>query len=187
MEEEKQGLENQSTINVVSTPKSKEPEKAGDLLPELEDNIHQSQSPSLVPTGVQVPASVIAGDQSQQFTSSSIPDEVKKWNWGAFLLTWIWGIGNGVFISLIALIPGAGFIMAIILGIKGGEWAWQTGRFASVEEYKKKQKAWAMWGIVYLILSLMLFYLFYYLLYKITSAPSIPNFNDYPSPNFDNI
>ncbi len=54
-----------------------------------------------------------------------IPKEVRGWNWGAFLLNWIWGMGNGVWISLLALIPFVGIIMAIVLGVKGSEWAWR--------------------------------------------------------------
>ena len=37
-----------------------------------------------------------------------IPDDLNRWNWGAFFLTWIWSLGNAVWIGLIALIPGVG-------------------------------------------------------------------------------
>ena len=40
----------------------------------------------------------------------AIPAEIKRWNWGAFLLNWIWGIGNQTYIALLALVPGFGFI-----------------------------------------------------------------------------
>jgi len=30
----------------------------------------------------------------------AIPAEIDRWNWGAFLLNWIWGIGNKTFIAL---------------------------------------------------------------------------------------
>ena len=51
----------------------------------------------------------------------------KKFNWGAFLLTWIWGLFNNTYITLIALpiafIPKfaslLGFLLAIYFGIKG--------------------------------------------------------------------
>ena len=32
---------------------------------------------------------------------SIVPNEVKKWNWGDFWLTWIWGIGNKSYISFL--------------------------------------------------------------------------------------
>lgn len=33
-------------------------------------------------------------------TRGPVPDEVKGWNWGAFFLTWVWGIGNRLWIVL---------------------------------------------------------------------------------------
>lgn len=83
---------------------------------------------------------------------SIIKREVRKWNWGAFLLTFIWGVGNGVYISLLAIIPGVNLIMAIILGIKGNEWAWCKNKCLTITEFKKQQKLWAKWGAVSIII-----------------------------------
>lgn len=55
----------------------------------------------------------------------------KKFNYGAFLLTWLWGIGNKTYITLlalvVALIPKFGIVLNLLLsfyfGIKGNEWA----------------------------------------------------------------
>ena len=41
---------------------------------------------------------------SGQGSSAVVPKEVHGWNWGAFLLNWIWGIGNNVWLALLALI-----------------------------------------------------------------------------------
>lgn len=156
MEEDKQPeASDQKPIEVVNTPESKDSNNKEGLSNQPSSSATRGQQPNPVPTGVQSPATAIASNENQQFASSDLPEEVKRWNWGAFFFTWIWGIGNGVLISLIALIPAASLIMAIVLGIKGGEWAWQTGRFASIEEYQKKQKAWAIWGLVFFILSLV--------------------------------
>lgn len=80
------------------------------------------------------------------------PEELNKWNWGAFFLNWIWAIGNKTWIGLLAISP-ISVIMYIILGIKGNEWAWQNRKFESVEQFKKVQKAWSIWGlIIFLVL-----------------------------------
>ncbi len=80
---------------------------------------------------------------------AEIPVEVDRWNWGAFLLTWIWGVGNGVFISLLVFIPFFGIlIMPFVLGAKGSVWAWRNGRWDSVEHFRRVQRAWAIWGAV---------------------------------------
>lgn len=77
----------------------------------------------------------------------AIPDGVKGWSWGAFLLNWIWAIGNRTWIGLLALVPLAGIIMAFVLGFKGREWAWQNKNWESVEHFNQVQKKWSFWGI----------------------------------------
>ncbi|MFH1776609.1 MAG: hypothetical protein ABH952_03505 [Candidatus Omnitrophota bacterium] len=37
--------------------------------------------------------------------------------------------------------------MAIILGIKGKEWAWQNKKWESIEYFQKIQKLWSYWAI----------------------------------------
>lgn len=85
---------------------------------------------------------------SGQGSSASVPKEIKGWNWGAFLLTWIWGLFHRVWLSLLVFIPYAGLVMAIILGIKGNEWAWQAEHYGSVEEFKKRERKWAIAGLI---------------------------------------
>jgi hypothetical protein len=80
--------------------------------------------------------------------TAEIPPELDRWNWGAFLLNWIWGIGNDTFIALLSLVPGLGFIMMIVLGLRGSRWAWRNGRWDSVEHFKHVQRRWAIWGVV---------------------------------------
>lgn len=81
------------------------------------------------------------------------PAELSGWNWGAFFLTWIWGIGNSVWIALISLISPLGLIMMFVLGAKGNEYAWHNRKFESVAQFKAVQKAWATWGLILFIIS----------------------------------
>jgi hypothetical protein len=85
-----------------------------------------------------------------------IPPEIKKWNWGAFFLTWIWGLCNEVYISLIALVPYVNIVMAFILGAKGNEWAWRNKRWDSIEDFNRIQKRWAYWGLAIIIILILL-------------------------------
>ena len=82
------------------------------------------------------------------FDPKTVPPEIKRWNWGAFLLNWIWGIGNQTYIALLALVPGFGFIWMIELGAKGSAWAWRNGHWDSVEHFKRVQRKWAIWGAI---------------------------------------
>ncbi|WP_211232031.1 pilin [Pseudoduganella violaceinigra] len=74
------------------------------------------------------------------------PPEVAGWSWGAFFFSWIWAIGNRTWIGLLALFPYLGFIMAIVLGVKGREWAWQNKRWDSIEHFNRVQRLWSIWA-----------------------------------------
>ena len=90
---------------------------------------------------------------SGQGLSATVPAEIIGWNWGAFLLTWVWGIGNRVWLALLALIPFplVGLAMAILLGVKGNEWAWQSKKWESIQQFRKTQRIWLYWGIAALL------------------------------------
>ncbi|MFC1945124.1 zinc-ribbon domain-containing protein [Chloroflexota bacterium] len=78
------------------------------------------------------------------------PSELNGWNWGAFLLGWIWGIGNNTYISFLTLIPFVGFIMAFVLGSRGNEWAWKNKQWNSVEHFTSVQDRWGIAGVAYI-------------------------------------
>jgi hypothetical protein len=101
--------------------------------------------------------------------SNVIPDGIKGWSWGAFTFNWIWAIGNRTWIGLLALIPYVGFIMAIVLGFKGREWAWKNKKWDSVEHFNRVQKIWSIWGVVLLIIALI----------GIFAAIAVPSYQDY--------
>ncbi|MCL1853858.1 MAG: hypothetical protein FWF88_12705 [Peptococcaceae bacterium] len=84
----------------------------------------------------------------------SLPPELKKWNWGAFSFNIWWGIGNKVWLSLLCFVPCMSFIMTIILGIKGNEWAWKTGKYKDLETFKAVQESWNAAGFIYFFVQL---------------------------------
>lgn len=76
-----------------------------------------------------------------------VPPEINKWNWGAFLLTWIWGIGNNTLVALLAFVPFINLVMPFVLGAKGSAWAWRNKKWESVDAFRKMQRKWALWGV----------------------------------------
>ncbi|MDR0528548.1 MAG: pilin [Zoogloeaceae bacterium] len=82
----------------------------------------------------------------REVRSEKIPDGVKGWSWGAFWLTWIWGLSHRVWSSLLVFIPFFGFVMWFVLGFKGREWAWEKGRWESVEDFNESQRRWSVAG-----------------------------------------
>ncbi|HAK90503.1 zinc ribbon domain-containing protein [Massilia timonae] len=85
-----------------------------------------------------------------------IPEGVKGWSWGAFLLNWIWAIGNRSWIGLLAMVPYVGWIMAFWLGFKGREMAWKNKQWDSLEHFNRVQRKWSQWGIGITIAAIVL-------------------------------
>ena len=86
-----------------------------------------------------------------------VPEQVKGWSWGGFYFTWLWGVCNGVWISLLTLIPYVGIVMMGVLGAKGKEWAWKKGTWTSVEEFQRIQHRWSIAaGIVFSVSCLLI-------------------------------
>lgn len=85
-------------------------------------------------------------------TPAEIPAELNRWNWGAFFLNWIWGIGNSVFIALLCLIPVVNLVMMIVLGLKGSEWAWRNRAWRDAEHFRSVQRKWAIAGVAIWVL-----------------------------------
>lgn len=79
---------------------------------------------------------------------SIVPQEIQKWNWGAFFLNWIWGIGNSTYIALLMFVPFVNVIMLFVLGAKGSKWAWQKRTWRDIEHFQRTQKKWAISGVI---------------------------------------
>ncbi|TGQ39676.1 MULTISPECIES: cytochrome c oxidase assembly factor Coa1 family protein [unclassified Mesorhizobium] len=79
---------------------------------------------------------------------AEIPAELDRWNWGAFFLNWIWGIGNSTFIALLALVPLVNIVMIFVLGARGSRWAWKNRTWRDAEQFRRTQRNWAIAGLI---------------------------------------
>ena len=73
------------------------------------------------------------------------------WNWGAFLLNWIWAWNNigavwGIAGLFSGVIPFGSMIFSVFMGIKGNDLAWENRHFNSIQEFKDVQGKWSAWG-----------------------------------------
>lgn len=114
---------------------------------------------------------------SGQGILSEVPKEILEWNWGAFLLGivqlgWMWGLNNRVKLALLTLIPVAGVIIAVMLGLNGSKWAWQNRQWDSIEEFKRIQKIWVYWGLA--ALPMLYFWLLFLIAIIIPSLSRSP-------------
>jgi hypothetical protein len=112
-----------------------------------------------------------AENTSGQGKRSIIPPEIKRWNWGAFFLNFIWALGNKTWIGLLTIVPLAGYVMPVILGFKGNEWAWKNKRWQSIDHFKRVQKKWAIWGACITIPLFISFYGLFFLAFQ-TGEPT---------------
>jgi hypothetical protein len=76
-----------------------------------------------------------------------MPAGVGQWNWGAFLLNWIWGLGNRTYIALLCLIPGVNLVMIFVLGAKGSQWAWKNKKWSDVVQFSRTQGVWSAFAL----------------------------------------
>jgi hypothetical protein len=87
------------------------------------------------------------GNTSGLGSKAAVPTALGDWNWGGFLLTWIWGIGNNVWWSFLVFVPLLGLmVMPWVLAFKGNEWAWRSRRWDNIDHFKRVQHTWAVWG-----------------------------------------
>jgi hypothetical protein len=91
-------------------------------------------------------------NSSGQGAKAIVPPEIDKWNWGAFLLNWIWGIGNSTFVALLMIVPLVNLVVPFVLGAKGNAWAWRNRKWESVAHFKATQRQWARWGVIVYVL-----------------------------------
>ncbi len=81
------------------------------------------------------------------------PEEIRGWNWGAFFLHLIWGMGNNTLVALFMLVPGINLFLPFVLGARGNEWAWQNKRWESIAQFQEVQRIWAICGILFALVS----------------------------------
>ncbi|MCJ8312450.1 MAG: hypothetical protein HRU38_05790 [Saccharospirillaceae bacterium] len=90
-------------------------------------------------------------NNSGQGPVDTYPEGVLGWSWGAFLLNWIWALGNKTPIGLLCLVPYLGFVFSFVLGAKGRKWAWEKKRWESVEHFNRVQKTWTIWSLILVV------------------------------------
>ena len=104
---------------------------------------------------------------------NDIPQGVKGWSWGAFLLAPFWAIGNKTWIGLLAFIPYVSWVMAVVLGIKGREWAWKNKKWRDIEHFRSVQRRWSVWAIS-IVVGLVMTRLFIIEPFRIPSSAMLP-------------
>jgi hypothetical protein len=119
-------------------------------------------------------------------SDAALPEELKGWNWGAFL--WgmigfapIWGYFNRVWIALVLVfvwvspfVPTvlrgpiiiAGLLVTVYLGFKGNELVWRARRWESADHFRRVQQGWMTWGLLIAVVQILVYLVFLYIARK---------------------
>jgi serine/threonine-protein kinase len=98
-----------------------------------------------------------------------LPASLRGFNWAAFILGPVWGLGNAVVPAIligIALwivlwvtyttVPVAGVaavvLGSLLIGYRGNEWAWRARKWQSGEQFRRVQQGWLLWAVVVAII-----------------------------------
>ena len=113
----------------------------------------------------------IAG-QLNDYTQLEVDEFLEKFNWGAFLSSWVWALFNHIYWPLviipISLVPYLGQIVSLFLcsyiGINGNQMAWKKSK-VSFCKFMLSQKKWIFIGIfLFLLFALIQFVAIYFTL-----------------------
>lgn len=91
----------------------------------------------------------------------TLPKEIRHFNWGAFLMNWIWGIMHKKYITLLyfpaCIIPILGpLAVSIWFGFAGNKWAWESKTWESTQKFNETQKNWIRLWFILLILGIII-------------------------------
>ena len=114
-----------------------------------------------------------------KITSKYPYDFTKEFNWGAFLGSWIWGLVNKSYITLLSFIVAPtpwGMYFALYCGLKGNEWAYKNKKWNNVEEFNKEQEKQTtifaiLFGVIIPVLYFICVFGFIILMFSILSQP----------------
>ncbi len=114
------------------------------------------RTPQVPGTAREIPTPIVRQEpqHAEAPAPKAEPNNLNSFNWGAFLLSWIWGCGNGIYWPLIVLIPGVGWVVGIVipfvLGFNGNRMAWEKYNDSALA-FEDKQASWTKGAWIYVI------------------------------------
>lgn len=91
--------------------------------------------------------------QYQQYPQQGQP--LTKWNWGAFMMSILFGFGNKAYLTLLCFVPFLNMVWIFISGFKGEEWSWNSGCYDEQKSFRAAMDSWNRAGFVSFIIALI--------------------------------
>jgi hypothetical protein len=132
----------------------------------------------------------ISQNDSGNGRSAQLPAELRGFNWGATGVTFWWSIFNKSYIGLLILIPSIAskivtgntalaiifpvlsLAFSIYMGFAGNQLAWQNRRWLDVDDFKRCQGIWGVWGVCLFIFYLVIVAVAFWAAFALKSAIS---------------
>lgn len=117
-----------------------------------------------------------------KITGTMPKNEIAKFNWGAFIGTWIWGLFNKSYKTLWALpltFTLGAMPFYIVCGLKGNEWAYEKSENKDVKIFHSRQKLQTViWAVIFPIILFLLLVFGSVFVYKLAAnySKSHPDF-----------
>ena len=87
-------------------------------------------------------------DKNDVENKSSDREKLRKWNWGAFLLTPVWTLANNLEIwTILCFVPFVNIGVMFYLGYNGNRLAFDKSKIGSLDDFMIIQKNWGLWGV----------------------------------------
>ena len=96
------------------------------------------------------------GNTSGSGEYASVPEDLDKWNWGAFLSPVLWAFRFRCYNGLLCLIPIFRIYYMFCFARHANEYAWRNNAWNDIAEFKYWQKRWLWYGISLNMLVLIL-------------------------------
>lgn len=93
--------------------------------------------------------------EGQEFNTNSYAQSGEPlrmgFNWGAFFMPLQFGFANKAYLCFLTLVPILSIVWVFVAGFNGAKWAYNSGNFASPEEFNAVMKSWNRAGLLTLI------------------------------------
>ncbi len=101
-----------------------------------------------------------------------------KWNWGAFIDPFGFGIGNRAYLCLLVLIPIFNIVWIFISGAKAEQWALsnQDNHYRDEQEFRNVMDSWKRAGFVQFIIAaaVVVLYILIFILFGAVLFSNLP-------------
>ena len=82
------------------------------------------------------------------------------WNWGAFMLNWVFGFANKAWLCFLCFVPLLHIVWIFVCGARAERWAWESGMFENGAAFRTTMRTWNRAGLLLFIVTIVVVVLY---------------------------